>query len=377
MADPTEKEVTPQAPAPTEQPEHPLDEMFKVEEAEITKLLEHPLEDTSTTTPAGSPPLEPGKEAAPAAETVPVAEPAKETPPAEKPPPVEAKPAERKETKGPTWKQLREMKRELEEERRKLQEAEKRIAASPAETIPEGEPEIEDPLTMVSKETKATKEGLQQTREELERIKAAEAQRLVVDEIKVDEERFKKEGHADYDEALNFLAEKRLSHYDRTGRIDRYARLEMQGRPELVREFAEKSGRNPDDDTELYDAARDMVGRILIHADRMNVIQDCRETGKSVAEVAWGLSLDFGYKPKDAEPAALATPAKSLAQERVERAKEQKPQEQSLSAMQSSGKPQQRRITTRQQLLDMDTAEREKYIFENDQRDPFWDRDLT
>lgn len=377
MADPTEKEVTPQAPAPTEQPVHPLDAAFAAEEAEITKLLEHPTEDTGTETPAQTPPAAPAKEEPPPAGEPPAKQPPKVEPPAEQPP-VEAKPEEKKERKGPTWKQVRDMQRQLKEEQRKREEAERRAASQPPAqppAAPDEEAEIKDPLTIVSEEVKEVKQANEQTRAELQRVRVAEQNRILMEEIRREEDAYSKD-HPDYRESMEHLAAKRLEHYDRTGRIDRAADWEMTNHPEIVERFATETGRDPSDDDQLYEAARDMVGRILINQERIAIIEDCRATGKSIPDVVYGLAQDFGWKSKGKETQDQPPP-KTPAQERVERAKEQEPVATSLSAMQPGGVPQPRKITTRQQLLDMDPTEAERYIMERDRENPFWDKDLV
>ena len=195
-----------------------------------------------------------------------------------------------------------------------------------------------------------------------------------MEEIRGQEGAFSRE-HSDYPQAVQFLAERRLAQYDKVGRIDRGARWELQNRPEVVQRFAEETGRDPKDDDQLYEAARDLAGRVLINKDRLEVIQDCRETGRNIAESVYDLALDFGFKPPAATPAA--PPAQAPAKERVERAKEQEVHATSLSAMQGGGSPHPETVTSRRQLLEMSPAEADAYIRKMDAIDPFWDRELT
>lgn len=357
------------APAPTEQPVHPLDAMFKDEGGDQLHL-EHPTMDAGIETPAETPqppPVQVPPVEAPK-EELPKEEPPKEEPLAEIKPKAVAK--------GPTWKQLKELQKQLKEAKQAQGEAERKLTQHPPAEPPidDVEPSIEDPLTKVNRDVGEVKEVVAQTAEELKRLRATQEQQAVIEQIKGEESVFSRD-HADYPKAVRFLAEKRLSHYEKSGRIDRAASWEIANRRETIERFAAETGKDPDDEEQLYEAARDMVGRLLIEQDRQELIRDCHETGRSVAAIVYDLAVDFGYQVGEpAKPAALAQPPTKLAaQERVERAKGQEAQAASLSAMQSGGGTPPRQITSRNQILEMDEKELDRYMLDMEKAgDPLW-----
>ncbi|KKU98313.1 MAG: hypothetical protein UY28_C0004G0051 [Candidatus Amesbacteria bacterium GW2011_GWB1_48_13] len=365
-----------EAPKPDEQPVHPLDQIFKDEGGDQLHL-EHPTLDAGIETPAETAQPAPA-EAAPAEtskEEPPKEQPPKEEPPKEQPP-VEAKP----HPKGPSWKQMKELQKQLKEANQAKEAAEQKLSQRPpAETLLDEELPIEDPLTKVTRDVGDVKATVAQTAEELKRLRANQEQQAVTEQIKVEESTFSRD-HADYPKAVQFLVEKRLSHYEKSGRVERAATWEMGNRREVIERYAAETGKDPDDEEQLYEAAREMVGRILIEQDRLELIRDCRETGRSVPGIVYDLAVDFGYQTDGAtNPAAPAQPpAKPAAQQRVKRAKEQEAQAMSLSVMQSGGGAPPAEITSRKQILEMDEKELDRYMLDKEKAgDPLWFQRLS
>ena len=208
-----------EAPKPDEQPVHPLDQIFKDEGGDQLHL-EHPTLDAGIETPAETAQPAPA-EAAPAEtskEEPPKEQPPKEEPPKEQPP-VEAKP----HPKGPSWKQMKELQKQLKEANQAKEAAEQKLSQRPpAETLLDEELPIEDPLTKVTRDVGDVKATVAQTAEELKRLRANQEQQAVTEQIKVEESTFSRD-HADYPKAVQFLVEKRLSHYEKSGRVERAA----------------------------------------------------------------------------------------------------------------------------------------------------------
>jgi hypothetical protein len=131
-------------------------------------------------------------------------------------------------------------------------------------------------------------------------------------------------------------------------------------------------GKDASEDGALEDAAKDIAFRVLIDRERQSFIENCRQSGRSVARAVYELAELRGYHRAEEKPKETPVPA----QERVQRAKQQQAVTQSLSAMQTGGGVAQRKVTTRQQLLDMDPAELDAYVLEMDQKNPNWDKEL-
>ena len=375
-------------------PKHPLDVMLEVDEGEITRLAEHPdlatqsqevTEETVKETPA--------VEESPAQEQAPQQEPPAtgERPPQQ----TEEKPAEEaRETQAPEkkpdprreyWKEMRELKRankererELNEERlarekveRDLEEerARRRLEAGDIE-----EAELDDPLAKVNKDLEDIKAKQERTAQQLQETQALNQQRSVEAEIEREEERFRAD-HPDYHDAVDFLVQTQRDEFEETGILDAVTQEMLERSPEVVEQHMQSTGMDDE-----YEAAKDVSFRLMVNEQRKAFVAATRKGGRSVAQAAYNLAKKRGYQaqaPATEEETKPQAPKPPTAKERVERAKKLEPATQSLSSMQNKGTPVPAQIRTRQQLLDLDPDEMDKYIVEMDAKDPTWDRNLA
>jgi hypothetical protein len=358
-----------------------LDEWFKADEEEIQQLSEHPAADQD---PAAEKPLldetteetpeeKPSTEEPPAEEKPAVEEPPPEEKPATEEPPPEEKPAEQPPPKkhvGPSWKQVKEL-------QRALKEANDRLAAKPAEVAPPPprEDELADPIEVLTGEVRQLKDELKKTQEQTEQkvqqLTEAEQRQKLQQELIAEESLFERD-HPDYRDAVMHLISKRTAEYERTGRLDNVATYWLSNHADLITRHALETGRDPEDEGQLWDAARDIGLRTLIDKDRHELVTSAKQAGRRVTQVVYELAKDFGYQGKAKEPAAppVVAPEKA-AQARVAQAIKQKAVTQSLAGMQTSGAAIERKLT-RDQFLKMTDEEQDRLVAELDEKDPGW-----
>ena len=185
-------------------------------------------------------------------------------------------------------------------------------------------------------------------------------QRQKLQQDLIQEESLFEKDHPDYKPAVMYLVEKRRAEFDRTGRLDNAANWWLTNQHDLIVRHAVESGKDPENDGELYEAARDIGFRVLIDKDRQELVTSMKQAGKSVAQGVYELAQDFGYQPKGKETPPPVAPEKA-AQERVAQAIKQKAVTQSLAAMQTNGVPIERKLT-RKQFLEMDDAAQDRLI---------------
>lgn len=358
----------------TEKFVHPLDLLDQKETAEIEKVIQE----------TQQPPAEPPKEEPPKEE------PPKEEPPTEKPggfgekPPVEAKPAE-KGRPTPRWKHIREANKARAAAEAKAQEEAQRAADLQAQLDAErlkqvdqwGEPlePIDDPLTKVNKQLETLTERLARQDAELAKQREADQKRAQLDEVRNkvlrDEEAFKQQ-RPDYTQALEFLIESRRQEYEDMGVIDVGAEQWLVQHEDVVKRHALETGKDPADDSQLYDAARDLTFRLLIDRDRQALLEGSRALNTTVPERAYLLAERRGYKSQASAITSPTNNAETKAQERVRAAVQAQATSQSLSALQNGAAPRSREIKTREDVLKLT----DKEIAELDQRQPGWDRTI-
>jgi len=326
MAEAAQKKDTGLSPLPTEAGpiKHPLDVMMEADEAEIKRLSENP--SLSTQTQEITEEQLERREPEPSVQETPVEEPPAQQPPtpveeppteehAAKEPPLaaETKEPEKREYKGPTWKQMRELQkanRELEatrlEERSQFEQMQRQLADEQTRRraeMGEEEEEIEDPLTKVNKDIEALKQGQQQTREHLQSNQAVNQQRDLMTDIERQEESFTRE-HPDYNDACNYLAETEREEYEIAGILDSAAREMLERNPEIIEQHMQAT--QMDDE---YEAAKDVTYAILLNERRKAFVAAATRSGKNVPAAAYDLAKKRGYQAQGAEQEMPKQPA--------------------------------------------------------------------
>jgi DNA repair exonuclease SbcCD ATPase subunit len=368
---------------------HPLDALLSEEEADTIKLVEGAAQTSESDATEDAPPEGETEVKPESTETeLPVGEPPVETPPerpaetppvepekTEEPPPVAAEPEKRPAGKPSTmFKQLRELRKQVEERDRRLAELER---PKPAETQP-ADDEFEDPLTKLERQRAEDKrladERLNQLEQRTQQNERQTQQQQITVEIQRQESDFVRE-HPDYNEALNHLVKTRREEYDETGALDNRAEWWLTHHPQVIERFANERNMAFETDDDVHAAAREASFAVLIEQERMQIITDVRARGKNVAEAVYSLATKRGWQAPSAAPATPAAQAET-AQERVQRAKAAEPAATSLSAMQSGAQPVELKITSRAQLLALDEKDLDRYVDMMDAKDPGWDKKL-
>ena len=212
-----------------------------------------------------------------------------------KPPDKEVKPEVKKHV-GPSWKQVKEL-------QRALKEANDRLAAKPAEVAPPPprEDELADPIEVLTGEVRQLKDELKKTQEQTEQkvqqLTEAEQRQKLQQELIAEESLFEKD-HPDYRDAVMHLISKRTAEYERTGRLDNVATYWLSNHAELITRHALETGRDPEDEGQLWEAARDIGLRTLIDKDRHELVTSAKQAGRRVTQVVYELAKDFGYQAK-------------------------------------------------------------------------------
>lgn len=298
-----------------------------------------------------------------------------------KPPVVETKPdaTEPEKPKRPQfWKQMREAKKSLAEREREITQREAKLQEQPP-VKPEPqldefglprESEIDDPLTKMGRDLEETKRAQKEldaryTRQQ-DQLEQQRREQAIQERILQQERQFAAT-NPDYNAALSYLVQTREEEYDEMGMIDQQANQWLAHQEELVRRHAVETGKNPQDDDQLYEAARDIAARVLIDAERRRIIDACTTVGKSVPEAIYNLATRRGYKAPAAE---IVKPETSTPQQKVRTAMATQAVTQSLSAVRNNGVPQTRQIKTREDVMNLTDAE----MLELDAKTPGWDK---
>jgi hypothetical protein len=386
--------------ATTEYEDSSLEKWLKADEAEKLTPVEHPPPTLPPVvvpepTPGEIPPSTPGEPPSPES---PSGEPAAPPAAVEAQPPAapdaevdpDADPDEAKPQKRPTWKQLREIERELKTER----EARLRLDQERSDGL-RRQGEIEAELRMIrnqmgNRETQPPAETpvpladetdpLTKVEREMAELRARDQQReaqsqtaALIQEINNQENSFQSSNPngKHYRDAVVWWQENEIREAEKTGKIAvvtenviRSAQqAERAGQGNFVRQAAMQYGRSE------REVAEAMAKNAIVSSKRDEIVISSRLSGRNVAESLWEIAQMRGYRPATAaappSPAAPPPPPRNPVELREA--------SRSLSSVPPSPPPPATRtIRSRQELLDIPSEELGRYIDEMDRTAPGW-----
>lgn len=278
-------------------------------------------------------------------------------PPAPVPAAADAKPPEPiaaepdKKPDGEPWKRLREKDREVKELQRRFDELATKFEAIAKPTKPADGPAKEptfdeDPAINLLHRSETAEQRI--ARIEIEQSRARE-----LDTIRTQEQLYSKD-HPDYNEAVNHLVLSDLADFHLAGQAAKVAELNqalMNDHP-VVKTWV-RAITSAQDVTE-DEALKRIADASWIEERRQLLVKTANTTGRPVPELAYELAQRRGYAPKGAAPAAPVAPAApkpdaaEAARARVQHAKEVSRGGQTLSEMNTTPAPEQRRFTRAQ-----------------------------
>jgi len=318
-------------------------------------------------------------------------EPEKE--PEEKPPAKEPEPEPQEEEKEPaepeppkqearreripTWKVLRDADRRM----KQLEEENRLLKQQPPPAQPQYQPEEvaiqeldnQDPLTKIE-------QRLSQTEGELKAQAEINRQNALRQQI-TNEENYFKQTHPDYDQAVNFIAQRARNRFSATGELEEQTQTVVsQHRQKIEDILAHQGVANPNDD-QFFQVAENIAFAVLFERERQSFVNRQLSRGRNVAQAAFELAESEGYSPKVATPETAPpspTPSQSKAKEpseaqkRVQRQAEIAKANQSLSAMQNSGPARSTTVKSKTEFMRMTPEQQDKYVEIMEDVDPDW-----
>jgi hypothetical protein len=291
--------------------------------------------------------------------------------------------ADGKPRKRPSWKQVHELERERDQERsmRLRTEQERadhaqRMSQLEAELARmrgflEGKGDIpaestqvieDDPLTKLETKVQTLEQQGQQA--EQHRYAMQVEQTIRAQEAQVEAK------HPEYKEALNHLIKSEVEEWRIEGVINDFASKILQGNPQGVRQMAAQSGKSE------RETAETLATQALLQARRDRMVTAALSEGANVAERVLALAERRGFKrPGTTGAATPAAPAPATPKKDPVAVREAS---QSLSAVpHTAAPPAKKTITSRAELMALEGEQLERYILENDAKDPGWERRLA